>query len=218
MKYDPVMRRFERLEPPLERDEVATDEQEAYDRVVERTRRIHGLESVQAHYFRALLNAPPLAEVIVRFGRLMREGQVRGTYTDAERELVDMVLATDLGYNGILDVHVPDAIAVGVRPEAIDAVRKAHEHDLTDEERQIVEYSRQVISGTVTDEAYAALRERLGRRGAVEFTVFVGFLLMTVRLWQALGVPDPTDEEIDELFEGLVDGTIKVPSPDARIG
>jgi hypothetical protein len=212
------MREFARLEPPPARDEVPEEEREAYDRVVERTARIHGMESIQARYFGALLNAPPLGDVLVRFGRLMREGQLRGSYSDAERELVDMVLATDLGYNGILDVHVPDALAVGVRPEAIEAVRKRREEGLTDEERQIVDYSRQVINGTVTDESHAALVARLGRRGALEFTVFCGFLLMTVRLWQALGVPDPTDEEIDELFRGLLDGSIDVPSPEARIG
>jgi alkylhydroperoxidase family enzyme len=212
------MREFARLEPPPSRDDVDDAEREAYDRVVERTARVHGLESIQARYFGALLNAPPLGDVLVRFGKLMREGQLRGSYTDADRELVDIVLATDLGYNGILDVHVPDALAVGVRPEAIEAVRKRREHELTEEERQIVDYSRQVVNGTVTDESHAALVERLGRRGALEFTVFVGFLLMTVRLWQALGVPDPTDEEIDELFRGLLDGSIDVPSPEARIG
>jgi alkylhydroperoxidase/carboxymuconolactone decarboxylase family protein YurZ len=212
------MREFRRLEPPPGPESVHPDEREAYERVVERTARVHGNDSIQARYFGALLNAPPLADVLVRFGKLMREGQLRGSYTDAERELVDMVLATDLGYNGILDVHVPDALAVGVRPEAIEAVRKRREEELTDEERQIVDFSREVINGAVTDDSYAALVERLGGRGALEFTVFVGFLLMTVRLWQALGVPDPTDEEIDELFRRLLDGSMPIPSPDARIG
>jgi hypothetical protein len=212
------MREFDRLEPAPAREDVAETEREEYDRVVERTQRIHGLDSIQARYFGALLNAPQLADVLVRFGRLVREGQLRGMYTDAERELVDMVLAKDFGYNGILDVHIRDAIAVGVRPEAIDAIRKEREGELTDDERQIVDHTRRVTTGTVTDESYAALVERLGRRGALEFTVFVGFLIMTVRLWQALGVPDPSDEEIDQLFRGLVDGTVDVPSPDARIG
>ena len=116
------MKRFRRLEPPPDRDDVPASERAAYDRVVDRTQRIHGLESIQAQYFHALLNSPAVADVIVRFGRLMREGQLRGTYTDVDRELVDMVLATDLRYNGILDVHVRDAIAVGVRPEAIHVV------------------------------------------------------------------------------------------------
>lgn len=212
------MREFDRLEPLPARDEVAAAERDAFDRVVERTARIHGWDSIQARYFGALLNAPPLADVLVTFGRQMREGQLRGSYTDAERELVDMVLATDLGYNGILDVHIRDALAVGVRPEAIEAIRKGHEADLTPEERQIVAFTRQVVAGEVTDERYAAMVERLGRRGALEFTIFVGFLLMTVRLWQALGVPDPTDDEIDDLFAGLVEGRIDIPSPDARIG
>lgn len=44
------------------------------------------------------------------------------------------------------------------------------------------------------------------------------FLLMTLRLWQALGVPDPTEEEVDALIAGLKDGSIPIPAPNARIG
>jgi hypothetical protein len=150
-------------------------------------------------------------------GTLVRQGELRGSYTDAERELVDVVLGTDFSYNGIHTVHLPDAIAVGVRPEAIAAIRSGDESALTPDERQIADYARQVVSGGVTDESYAAMSARMGERGALEFTVFVGFLLMTFRLWQALGVPDPTDSEIDRLMEGLLDGSVPVPEPDARI-
>jgi hypothetical protein len=60
--------------------------------------------------------------------------------------------------------------------------------------------------------------ERLGARGAMEFTLFVGFLLMTIRMWQAFGVPDPEDGEIDALLRRLADGVDPLPHPAARIG
>ena len=41
---------------------------------------------------------------------------------------------------------------------------------------------------------------------------------MTIRLWQALGVPEPTDEEIDVLMRNLRSGAAALPDPDARIG
>ena len=212
------MRESERLPPPPSREDVPEDERESYDRIVERTGRVHGLESNPADYFRALLNAPSLGWGIVQLGTLVRQGQLRGTYTDAERELVDVVYGEDLGYRGHYTVHIPDAFAVGVRPEAIEALRTGQEEELTDDERRLVDYARAVAKGTVTDGQYASIRERFGTRGAVELTLFCSFLLMTLRAWQALGVPDLSEEETDELIRGLSDGTIETPSPTARIG
>jgi 4-carboxymuconolactone decarboxylase len=154
----------------------------------------------------------------VQFGTRVRQGQLRGTYSDAERELLDIALAVDLRDNAILAVHIPDAIAVGVRPEAIEALLNADDVGLTPGERQIVSYGREVIAGNVTDASYAALRDRFGERGVVELTILVGFLLMTIRLWQALGVSQPSDEEIRELLRRLREGELEPPDANARIG
>jgi hypothetical protein len=208
----------ERLPSMPAREGFSADEQAEYDFVVERTQRVHGIDSNPANYFNAILSSPPLAATIVQFGRLIREGQVRGMYTDADRELVDFVYGEDLGYRGHYAVHLPDAFAVGVRPEAIAALRAGRDDELTANEREIAAHARDVANGTVTDESYAAIRRRLGDRGAIEFTIFCAFLVMTIRLWQALGVPDLTVEEVDRLFDGLCDGTIEIPDPRARIG
>jgi len=65
---------------------------------------------------------------------------------------------------------------------------------------------------------YDGLRTRFGDRGAVEFTVLVGFLVMTIRMWNAFGVPEPSDEDIGDLLAGLREGRIELPDPSARIG
>lgn len=212
------MREFSRLTRPPSADEVAPEELPDYSSVVERTSRIHGPEGSAGKYFGALLNSPPLAAALAQLATRLRQGQLRGTYTDAERELMDIALAVELGSNAILPIHIPDALAVGVRPEAVEGLLEHDEHALTPDEREIVHYARQVVAGTVTDESYAALRSRFGDRGAVEFTVLIGFLLMTIRLWQALGVPEPTDEEIGELTGDLRSGMVALPDPAARIG
>jgi alkylhydroperoxidase family enzyme len=200
------------------REDVAREELDDYDLVKQRTEKIdYATYDLPARYYEALMNSPPIAAAIVRIGKLVRAGGLRGSYSDAEREFVDVVMGTDLKYNGIFTIHIPDAIAVGVRPEAILAVRAGTEEKLSEEERQIAEYTRQVISGTVTDESHAAMSARLGKRGALEFTVFISFLLMTIRLWQALGVPNPDDEDIAKLIQGLIDGSVEVPDPKARI-
>jgi 4-carboxymuconolactone decarboxylase len=207
-----------RLPQPPERADVPPEERDDYDRVVERTTRVHGSGGIAAAYFGALLRTPPLAATLVRFGTLVRQGGLRGSYSDAERELVDIVLGVDLRSNAILAVHIPDAIAVGVRPEAIEALLDGRADELTADERQVVDYTRAVDAGTVDDALYEAIRRRFGDRGAVELTVLIGFLVMTIRLWNALGVPEPDDGEIRDLLAGLRAGTIAAPDPSARIG
>ena len=212
------MREFNRLLPKPSREEISAEELDDFDAVEERTNRIdYPSFDLPARYYGALQNSPPMAAAIMQLGKLVRAGELRGSYTDAQREFVDMVIGADLKYNGIFSIHIPDAIAVGVRPEAIKAVLAGEDKQLSNEERKIAEYTRQVINGAVTDESHAAMSCIMGKRGTLEFTIFICFLLMTFRLWQALGVPDPTDEEIDELIAGLVDGSIPVPHPKARI-
>lgn len=213
------MQEFERLLTKPDRGTLAPEELADFDFVEARTHQMDYKTFVSpAKYFEALMNAPELATAIVRLGQVIRRGQVRGTYSDADRELVDMVLATDLSCNAIFTVHIPDAIAVGVRPEAIEAIRKGHEQDLTSDEAHIAEYTREIVAGAVDDRSYRRMVDRLGERGTLEFTAFVAILLMIVRLWQALGVPEPSDAEIDDLFAGLLDGRVAVPDPGARIG
>ncbi len=208
-----------RLPPMPARDDVREDELDRYDAVVERQERLwkdaHADSNV---YFGALLNSPVAASGLVDMGRIVREGELRGSYTDAQRELVDMVFSHDFGYNAILKLHLPDAISVGVRLEAIEAIRSGDERELTEEEALIAAYARMVATGTVTDEAFEALEEIMGRRGLVDFTVFCGFLLNTFRLWQALGVPDTPDEEIEEMLDGYRAGDGPTFDPAARIG
>jgi hypothetical protein len=168
-------------------------------------------------YFGALLNSPELAEGIARMGTLVRTGERRGAYTNAERELADMVLSTDFGYTAILALHIPDALAVGVRLEAIEAIRAGQADELTDDEAQLVAYIRQVVSGQVTDESWAGMARRFGERGAIEYTAFISWLLCTMRLWQALDVPGPGQDAIDAMLADYRAGRRALPDREARI-
>ena len=115
----------------------------------------------------------------------------------------------------MLGSHLHDAVAVGVRVEAIEALRAGREEELTDDERELTEYIRQVRDGRVTDESFAAMERRLGRRGVVEYTGFIMFLVLTIRLIEAFtGATGPTDEQIDEWIREYKEGTRQ--APDAK--
>jgi hypothetical protein len=205
--------------PPPEREQVAEDELDKFDLVVARQQSLwRDAPRNSDVYFGALLNSPTMAAALATLGRTMREGQIRRTYSDADRELVDMVLSVDFGYRSILALHIPDAITVGVRLDAIETLWTGDEGCFTDEEAFLVQYIRAVASGTVDDGQFTRLVELRGLRGAVEYSAFIAFLIMTMRLWQALGVPQPTRDEIDELLRSYRDGTAPVIDPVARIG
>lgn len=202
-----------------QRSEIAPEQLEAYDFVLARLDSLteEYRTSGPGDYHGALLNSPPVAAALNNLGAVVRQGSLRGSYTDAERELADVVLSVDFDYRGVLPIHLPDAIAVGVRPDAIDAIREGREGDLADDERQLVDYIREVSRGQVTDESFGAMVERFGLSGAVDYTAFVAFLICTMRLWSALGVRDPSNHEIDELLAGLREGRVKVPDPEAHL-
>jgi hypothetical protein len=212
-----------RPQPP--RDQIAPEELPAYDAMVaryQRARRDRPEEIRHEHdageYFGTLLWSPPFADAVSNLGAIARtRGEHEGTYSHADRELVDQVLCADWDTTCVQRTHIPDAVAVGVRVEAIEALRQGREEELTADERQLVDYIRAVAKGTVTDEQYEAIEQRFGQRGAAEYTIFIGFLMMTIRLHQAFGTPELPNEEIDAMLQGFRDGTRALDDYRARI-
>src|SRR5262245_29596088 len=119
---------------------------------------------------------------------------------------------------GVYYAHIWDAVAAGVRPEASKAVRQGRDEDLTRDELQLAGYVRQVLHGTVTSESYRAIEQRLGRRGAVEYTALITFLIMTIRTMQAFGTQDAFPREfVDDLIDLVIAGKVELPDPKARV-
>jgi hypothetical protein len=215
-----------------DRADVRADEREAYDRVVERqnsyrydefakllgsdTPSLPGTE-IQP-YFAALLNSPLIADHISELGVVYRtRGESPGSYAHADREWVDMVLAVELDMLFILFAHVLDAVAQGVRPQAVQALLDGRDDRLEPDELVLTQYIRQVVRGTVTPESWAAIVQRFGVRGAVEFTGFVAHLQMTIRLQQAFGIQDVSRAQLEALMERVLDGSAELPDPRAHI-
>jgi len=199
-----------------DRSQFGGEELQSYDAVMDRERNRGGVgpDGKIGGYYGALLNSPTWCFHIASLGRLVRlAGDRPDTYSHADREWVDQVLCKDWGTNVVMGGHLEDALARGVRLEAIRALREGREQDLTDDERQLTEYIRQVSQGRVTDESFAAMKERLGERGVVEYTAFITFLVLTMRLIQALtGATGPADAEIDQKVRQYASGERPLPT------
>lgn len=143
---------------------------------------------------------------------IMKQQDKPGTWTAYEHEWIDEVLALDAGHYALLDIHLPLAVAAGLRLDAIEALRDHHEEDLTDDERQIVSFIRGVRDGNLSDDVYAGMRERLGSdRGVVEYAAFVLNLNTHVRLMQAFDLPTMTREDLDQMIAELRTGARALP-------
>jgi hypothetical protein len=198
----------------------------AYDSVIERRGEMAMVNEgddpdkpAMGEYWGALINSPQMCAIAARMGNFVRTaGERDDTYKHWERELVDQVFSKDWKTNVVQELHIPDALAAGVRMGAVEAIRYEHEQDLNDDEQLLVRYIRQVVSGTVDDETFGAIQDRMGSRGLAEYTCFILWLQWIMRMMQALGVASPPEEEIDALIDGLRDGSIPLPDFKQRIG
>jgi alkylhydroperoxidase family enzyme len=153
-------------------------------------------------FFGVLLQSPRFALNRAGLSTLMRTAAEyeTTTFSHADRELIDHVLAKEMKSNDIFGIHVGDAVAAGVRIEAIEAIREGDDTRLTDDERLLATYIREFAHGTVTDETFAAMEQRMGSRGVVEYTYIAAVLMMSMRMMQAFGCPEPIDEDVDTLI------------------
>jgi hypothetical protein len=217
--------------PPTQPDRDTLDEleQRAYDVVVRRFQRARSdrpedvASKTDAGGWGPVLNAPIPAAWQNELAKYFRtRGEVDGSYSHADRELATIVGGFEFDAAELFMVNISDAPAVGVRIEAIRAIWEGRDDALTDDERLLVTFVREVSHGTLSDEIYDAMERRLGARGLVELTMFVNFEVSIIRTAQALHTyerraPEQVDHELDELLKGLADGTIPPGDPHIRI-
>jgi hypothetical protein len=217
--------------PPQQplRSEIPPEEHDEYDAVIRRMRAMWEVPEAppEEHYdaggyFGALLASPPLCWIASQMGTFVRmAGERDNTYSHADREFVDQVLSADWKTNVVQEYHIPDALATGVRLEAIEALRYGHEEDLNEDERLLAEYIRAAVNGTITDELWARMEERLGTRGLVEYTGFILWLQWILRMMQATktqgGDHYPSEEEIDQIIADYRAGTRELPNYRQRL-
>jgi hypothetical protein len=164
-------------------------------------------------WFAALMNWPAYFANRRELSRLLLTIPERAaSYSHADREWADIVLATYMNTNVVLRTHLPDALGAGVRLEAIEAIRARRDEDLTSDERLLAVFCRQVLDGTVDDATYEAVEAYMGERATVEYVIFVTCLWETMRQMNALGQDEPPDAEIDQMIADFKSGEREVPA------
>jgi hypothetical protein len=194
-------------------DPKDTETLKTYDAVVERAQKMGFVDDKNdGGYYGRLLWSPTLSHMLSEFGRTVRTLGDRGdSYTHADREFVDQVLAVDFRTNIVQERHLPDALSTGVRLEAIEALRENRLDLLTNEELELTNFIRRVVGGTMNSETWDTIELRMGKRGAVDYTIFILFLQLTMRLHQAVGIPEFPEPELVKMIADIKAGARKIP-------
>jgi hypothetical protein len=141
---------------------------------------------------------------------LAREGKP-GTFSPADHQMIDMVLPLDAGYYSLVAFHTEEAIAGGIRIQAIEALRDHRDDLLNAEEKLQVGFIRAVRDGTMTDDMWDRMKTRLGtERGVVEYVHFVLCLQYHHKYVWACGVPEMSVADFNKMLNEYKSGTRKV--------
>lgn len=164
-------------------------------------------------YWEAQAVSPPIATQLRRMGQtIMRIGNREGTWSSTDHEFVDLVLTFELGTFGLMPNHALQAVAEGVRVEAIEALRHGREEDLTADEAFLLTFIRAVIAGQLTDVLWSRMEHRLGSpRGVYEYVYLILHLWLSMRMHQALGNSEISQSDFDDVLRDLREGTAELP-------
>jgi hypothetical protein len=189
-------------QPPRRQDLTDPEELAAYDAFVALRARQHDADPATFEvtgYYGALAHSPLYARTQLTAAYALRSiGNREGSYAHADREWVDQVLSQSLNSFQVLAQHTRDAIGVGVRLDAIQALWEGRDGDLTDREQLLTTYIRQVATGTVDDDTWGHMRE---------------LLTVVLRMFQALDVPSELNslEDLLALLAEIRSGSVEVP-------
>lgn len=155
-----------RIDLITDKNQIPPERHAEFDAIVEVLHAVRGPFSV-------LMHSPGLAQKVMQAGAQVRLGS---TLTPAERELIIIAVSREKDAAYEWASHVRTGRTVGLREEAIEAVR--HNHDVSQlepDERDIVLFVRQLLQTNRVDQPlFDALRARKGDRWLVELAATIG--------------------------------------------
>jgi len=172
-----------RIQPVAAKTDMAPENQHVFDQVMGVFGRVRGPFSV-------LLHSPKLAERLLPMVPFAREGLI---VEPQLRQVAILTAVRERDANYVWAAQVDVARRAGLREEVIDLLRaKGDPADLSQDERDIVTYMRQLMRTNRTDQAvFDALRERHGVQWLVELTTVANFYVALCGVVNAFDVPVP---------------------------
>lgn len=172
-------------------DEVHPKVREAYDEL-----------PVKINLFRMLAHAPRNYRPLLQLGGTIL-GRQKLSSKLREHAILLVAQLSRARYEWVQ--HVPIALGCGIAQEQIDALEREEFTSpcFDDEERRVLEFSRQVLQDVrPSDAALAGVSEFLSHQEVVELTLTVGYYMTMARLMETTGV-DVDAPAGDQVVKGL---------------
>ena len=169
-------------------DEMTPGQRDVHDEVVS------GVRGRLVGPLRAVIHSPDLARRWSRLGEYLRFS------TCLPKKLNELaIIVTGRRWNSQLEflIHAEAAVAAGLDPSCIEAIRLGEAPTFADEsEAEVYEFARLLQqTGNVNDTVHAAVTARWGARGVVELTGVIGYYTMVSMTLNAHGIPIPANAE-----------------------
>jgi 4-carboxymuconolactone decarboxylase len=168
--------------PLVSPDDLTPEQRPVYERI------FHGLGSPLVGPLRAVLHVPQLADRWQNLGQFWHHHTV---LTPRQKEVA--VLVTARRWNAQIEwfQHEQRARKAGLDSSVIESIRSGTSPTFSDaSERSVYEYTRELqMSGQVSDSAYQAALEALGRDGVVDLTALIGFYTLVSMMLNAHRIP-----------------------------
>ena len=167
-------------------DEMTPIQRSVHDEVVS------GVRGQLIGPLRAVIHSPDLARRWSRLGEFLRFS------TCLPKKLNELaIIVTGRRWNSQLEflIHAEAALAAGLDPACIEAIRLGKAPTFIDEaEAEVYEFARLLQqTGTVEGPVHAAVTKRWGAKGVVELTGVIGYYTMVSMTLNAHEIPIPTD-------------------------
>ena len=139
--------------------------------------------------FAMLMHSPEVAERVAHLGAYLRFGS---GLPDAERELAIIATARAFDCDYEWAAHARIARDVGVGEDAINAIANRDLDRLSNDERVVVEFARELLEQHRTSDAvFERARKRFGDTGVIELTATVGYYAMIACVLNATEIEPP---------------------------
>jgi 4-carboxymuconolactone decarboxylase len=173
-----------RLPPITSKEQVPAKDHPIADAITESRGAIQGP-------FTMFLHCPELAGRVAHLGAFVRFG---GSLDMRARVLAAMTVAREFEAVYVWGAQTGGARRLGVPEATITAIRDNHSRDITPEDAEIVEFTRQLLRRHRVDDASAgSLQKRFGNDGFIQLTGAIGYysmLAMTVNACELEAAPN----------------------------
>jgi 4-carboxymuconolactone decarboxylase len=172
--------------PDIDPAALTPEQRRVYDAI------LSGPRGIVEGPLRVWVNSPGLADKAQALGAFCRYG------TSLEQRLSELaILTTGAHWQAGFEwaVHAPIALAAGLDPAAVEAIRTGGEPDLPKpDERAVYAFSSELLRHRrVSDATYAAAVAALGQLGVVDLVGILGYYGLISMTINAFDVPLPAD-------------------------